>query len=143
MRLIIRDQGMPAYLFVYGTLLPWAVDSTGRVERTELARAAFLLGKAAVNGTLVDLGMYPGFADGNGIVHGALYRLPDGCAPLLAWLDAYEGVTGGVNEDYVRVERPVTCSDGTRVRGWVYVYRGPLDGKPVIAGGSWGEPGEP
>jgi gamma-glutamylcyclotransferase (GGCT)/AIG2-like uncharacterized protein YtfP len=47
----------------------------------------------------------------------------------LAPLDAYEGVHQGL---YVRRQVPVRLDDGGTVRGWVYLYAGPIAGRPRL-----------
>jgi len=112
-------------LFVYGTL-------------TDPRRMAAVLGAAVdtsrrrpgtVHGVLYDLGDYPGLQldDAAGApVPGVVLELDD---DALAPLDAYEGVHQGL---YVRRQVPVRLDDGGTVRGWVYLYAGPIAGRPRL-----------
>jgi gamma-glutamylcyclotransferase (GGCT)/AIG2-like uncharacterized protein YtfP len=101
----------PAFLFTYGTLM------RGYPLHRTLARRATFLGPAHGGGRLLDLGPYPGLIDGEGAVHGELYRLD---APeLLHDLDREEGY------NFERRRMVVTLANGRRARAWVYRYRGP------------------
>jgi gamma-glutamylcyclotransferase (GGCT)/AIG2-like uncharacterized protein YtfP len=132
----------PAYLFVYGTLMTRAHGRLGADMRTRLRLEGTSLGAATTAGRLVALGDYPGLVEAAGprdVVHGELFRLerPD---DVLAWLDAYEGVSVEPNPDdeYVRVRAPVRRTSGVEVTAWIYVYRGGHAHAGPIAGGQWG-----
>ena len=176
-------------LFVYGTLLAADTGTTGRSQRTRLARASRIVGQATLPGHLYDLGRYPALviigdlhrrpapstsakpdisrhaadvglppdqsvrgqhrptarfseaADQDGtasLVHGELLELADP-ARSLAWLDAYEGIVPGPHphNDYERIERTVTLTDGATASAWVYVWRAALGPATLIPGGRW------
>ena len=121
---------------MYGTLVEnHGVGSStpGSTERLRLTAETRFLGPATTRGCLLDLGHYPGLADGTSIVHGSACEVPD--AATFAWLDAYEGITGTEADEYERVLRMVTLSAGTRLSAWLYRYRLPPAGKAVIASG--------
>jgi gamma-glutamylcyclotransferase (GGCT)/AIG2-like uncharacterized protein YtfP len=127
---------MNAHLFVYGTLLSRARHPMG----ARLRREARLLGAATMPGRLYSLGRYPGMVeatDADCLVHGELYSLNDPAASL-EWLDAYEGVVPGSQDQnqYERAERPVRLATGEEIKGWVYLYRKRPKGPP-IASGRW------
>jgi len=108
-------------VFVYGTLL------RGEVNHHLLAGTAFL-GDHCTEPcfTLFHLGAYPGVAPGGGTaIHGEVYRV-DGAG--LARLDQLE--------DYPRLydRRLIPTPFG---RAWIYLYRGRLADRAVIAGGDW------
>lgn len=131
----------PAYLFVYGTLMTRAGGRLGADMRARLHLEGTSLGAATTVGRLVDLGDYPGLVAGAGLrdaVHGELFMLdrPD---DVLAWLDAYEGVSGVLNPDdeYARVRAPVRRASGEEVTAWVYCYRGDTSRARTIASGRW------
>ena len=124
------------HLFVYGTLRPESRGALGAVERARLACEARYLGPAATAGRLLDLGDSPGLADGPGIVRGGLYALAEP-AKTLAWLDAYEGITGAACDEYRRCQRTVTLSGGVALLAWAYVCVRAADGAPAIASGDW------
>jgi gamma-glutamylcyclotransferase (GGCT)/AIG2-like uncharacterized protein YtfP len=128
-----------ALLFVYGTLLPWAPGALGAVERADLRAQARDLGRATTHGHLVDLGGYPGLVDGVGLVHGLLYDLIANPSATLTWLDAYEGVTGALDDEYARCVRCVTCADGISIDAWVYMYRHAIEPTCVRPSGRWAE----
>jgi gamma-glutamylcyclotransferase (GGCT)/AIG2-like uncharacterized protein YtfP len=128
---------MTEHLFVYGTLMPDATGHLGAEQRARLAAEAVIVGGASIAGTLVDLGDYPGLIEtGAGIVHGAVYRFA-GPAGSLTWLDAYEDVSGGSCDPYIRAERDVALADGRTLRAWVYVYVRDASGRPVVSSGRW------
>ena len=64
-------------------------------------------------------------------VHGDLFAIADAERDeLLDALDRYEGAS------FERVEQTVDGPDGP-ARAWLYVYRGEVDGRPVVAGGDY------
>ena len=110
-------------LFAYGTLM------RGYGLHAVLARRATAVGDGTVRGRLLDLGRYPGLVDGNGRVHGEIYRLDD--PQLLPVLDREEGY------NFVRRRGIVTLVDGRRVRVWLYRYRGPRERATPIPHGDY------
>ena len=127
---------MNSKLFVYGTLLSAARHPMG----AKLAREARLIGPASIQGLLYRIGSYPGVIDApnrQARVHGELYALADPVASL-AWLDAYEGITGGSHGDeYARVERQARLRADGEVTAWVYLYQGEPASLGLIADGRW------
>lgn len=124
-----------AYLFVYGTLRSDIPSSMSKFLR----RRGKLVGKATVDGELIDLGGYPGFISGTGgTVKGELYQI-DAAQAAETWqmLDAYEGVTGLANEDYRKIEVYVRVNAGGAFRAMTYEYQLPRAGKPVIPNGDY------
>lgn len=120
------------YLFVYGTLRR---DHAGEMSRW-LARRATRVAAGRVRAKLFDLGAYPGAVitrERNRFVFGELYRLRDG-EPTLRTLDAYEG------RQFSRARVTVTLDSGARRRAWMYLYRGPTEGRPLIASGRFVPP---
>ena len=106
-----------------------------------LASEGRLLGGASVAGRLYAVSWYPGVADAcdpADRVYGEVYLLVDP-AGSFAWLDAYEGLTGGNEEtaEYARVERLVRLASGAEVVAWVYLYRKPTIGLRHIPDGRW------
>ena len=128
------------HLFVYGSLLPRVASRTGVAERLRLSAEGDYLGDAHISGQLLNLGAYPGLIEGNGTVHGGVYllRTPE---ETLAWLDAYEGLTGGNADDYRRQPLAVTKAAGTVVIAEVYVFIGPRSGHTHVPSGRWTGPG--
>ena len=123
-------------LFVYGTLM----SATGHPMAAKLAREAKLIGPASIQGLLYRIASYPGVIDtlsARACVHGELYALADPVASL-AWLDAYEGLTGGCHDnEYARVERVARVSGAGEVTAWVYLYQGDAANLTLIADGRW------
>lgn len=125
-------------LFVYGTL-------RAQVEHplhALIVRHTRSLGPAVFQGTLYDLGDYPGVLDSSkpeDLVYGELYQFRDrpdsaGSRALLHKLDAYEECGPGFAEptEYLRVVRPVrrpgsfsapaSAQPDAEYRAWLYLY---------------------
>jgi len=133
-------------LFVYGTLMSFAVGSYGAVQRARLQREARLLGPAKVYGRLYDLGDFPGVVledETSSIVHGELVHLDDAEAAL-AWLDRYEEISpGGSPSDlYRRVRTMATLAGGEPIACWVYELQGPTNGFKLLPEGVWQSPSQ-
>lgn len=115
-------------ILVYGTLRRGreAHAAFGLVRRTRF------LGRQVLRGWLYDLGAYPGFRPGWGHVPAdcLLPRDPE----LLAELDAFEGVNRTAPErgEYRRILWPCHATGGS---AWLWVYNGPVVGKPLCHGG--------
>ncbi|MFN7976415.1 MAG: gamma-glutamylcyclotransferase family protein [Acidobacteriota bacterium] len=114
-------------LFVYGTLMHGesnhAALAGSRCLGTARTRAAF---------TLHDLGAYPALAAGGSLtVAGELYEV---AGDALAAIDRLEG-----HPFWFRRE-PVVLDDGTDAEAYLVALRR-LEGRPVIASGSWRERG--
>jgi gamma-glutamylcyclotransferase (GGCT)/AIG2-like uncharacterized protein YtfP len=78
--------------------------------------------------------------DATDAVFGELYRLRDP-EPLLREFDMYEACGEGFKEptEYVRQVLPVTNADGGATEAWTYIYNWPVDKRPRIASGRFGE----
>jgi gamma-glutamylcyclotransferase (GGCT)/AIG2-like uncharacterized protein YtfP len=116
-------------LFIYGTLMP------GLRLEAEMHGARFV-GPAQVPGRLVDLGRYPGFQLGDGLVSGEVYEVDDA---HLARLDAVEGVVPGdrVASQYWREEVTVLSGPLQGQQVQTYVYNRPTDGCTPIPHGDY------
>jgi gamma-glutamylcyclotransferase (GGCT)/AIG2-like uncharacterized protein YtfP len=112
-------------VFVYGTLL------RGQVNHGLLARAQFgarFLGshRTEPRFTLFLLGAYPGLvAGGSTAVLGEVYRVNDAGLRALDRLEDFPRLY-----DRTLVQTPYG-------RAWVYLYRGGVGDRPVIASGDW------
>ena len=117
-----------AILFAYGTL------RRGAPMHGLLEGRTCWIGPASVAGRLVDLGAFPGLvspAAPGDRVHGDLFAIAEAQREeLLDALDRYEGAS------FERVQQMVDGPDGP-TRAWLYVYRGEVDGRPVVAGGDY------
>ncbi len=128
-------------LFVYGTLLSEDTGATSRAQRARLGREALVCGAATVEGSLYDLGRYPGLVVGTlaaGKVHGEVLELVR-AAHTLAWLDVYEGIVPGEHPhtEYERRRLTALLTTGETVEAWVYVYLQPTLAARLIPGGDW------
>jgi gamma-glutamylcyclotransferase (GGCT)/AIG2-like uncharacterized protein YtfP len=95
-----------------------------------LVGRAMLMGEGFVNGTLLDLGGFPGLVEGAGRVRGEIWRVT---APeLLRTLDEYEGY------NFERRRTTATLAHDRRVETDVYWYRGPRSAQQtIIPEGHW------
>jgi gamma-glutamylcyclotransferase (GGCT)/AIG2-like uncharacterized protein YtfP len=133
---------MMTRLFVYGTLRKGSRNSMHHM----LAGGATLVGQARMRGRLFDLGEYPGFVPSDtvpGWVHGELYVL-ENSVEMLARLDAYEGCGPGHPRphEFERLCRDALMQSGASAQAWVYVYAGPVSGKPEIVSGDYCRPAD-
>lgn len=124
-------------LFVFYGLLK--KDATGMPAHIDLNAGGAFLSDVTLRGALYDLGGFPGIIDGDGLVHGILYRLDN--AALADPLDEFEDVVPGDAQAslYLRVKREVLDAQGqpTGQSAWVYWYNQPIDAFDRIADGNW------
>jgi gamma-glutamylcyclotransferase (GGCT)/AIG2-like uncharacterized protein YtfP len=120
---------MTQLLFIYGTLMP------GLRLEAQMQGARFM-GAAQVPGRLVDVGRYPGFLAGDGLVTGEVYEVD---AAHLARLDAVEDMVPGKRADsqYWREEVTVAAGPLKGQRVQTYVYNRPVDSCVHIAHGDY------
>ena len=116
-------------LFIYGTLMP------GLRLQAEM-RGARYLGVGQVPGRLVDVGRYPGFLPGDGLVLGEVYEVD---AAHLARLDVVEDTVPGDRDASQYWREWVTVADGPLQGQSVqtYMYNRPVDGCTPIAHGDY------
>lgn len=94
-----------------------------------------------MRGRLYDLGEFPAAVPDPSApswVHGVAVSIPS--PDELAALDAYEGYAPG-NPDrslFVREVCAAKLADGRRAPCWIYAYRRPVDGAPLIPSGRYG-----
>lgn len=118
-------------LFVfYGTLR--------RGERAflqlDLATRLRFVGACTFHGRLYDLGDYPGYVLGEGVVQGDLFRCVDD--GIIAELDAFEGYDPGDLDGSIYVREPMSLADRVG-EAFVYRYAGLYAGRPLIESGDW------
>jgi gamma-glutamylcyclotransferase (GGCT)/AIG2-like uncharacterized protein YtfP len=116
----------PVRMAFYGSLRPGG----GAWEQLRLAARVHVLGRCELDGTLLDLGDYPGLVPGPGRVVADVVAVSD--PVTLALLDDYEGFESD-RSAFVRVLRQVDPWGPL----WVYEYRGPTTGYPAIPSGDW------
>jgi gamma-glutamylcyclotransferase (GGCT)/AIG2-like uncharacterized protein YtfP len=105
------------YLFTYGTLL----SGFKHEVLNSISKYLTLIGPAAVNGALYDLGNYPGLVEGrNGEVKGELYSITEK-ELVFKVLDEYEGLNE-YNPEYKRVKKIIMLPGRRKIEGWVYIY---------------------
>jgi len=120
---------MTQLLFIYGTLMP------GLRLEAQMQGARFI-GAAQVPGRLVDVGRYPGFLSGAGLVTGEVYQVDDA---HLARLDGVEDMVPGDRDasQYWREEVTVLNGPLQGQRVQTYVYNRPVDGCTPIPHGDY------
>jgi gamma-glutamylcyclotransferase (GGCT)/AIG2-like uncharacterized protein YtfP len=119
-------------LFIYGTLIAGLEPSS----MSHIVKQMTLLGDATVEGTLYDLGAYPGIVLGTGkITRGKLVRL----ASAEHWdaLDAYEGCAPADSALFQRVRGIATTLDGRESPCGVYVYARDVSRAKPVEHGCW------
>jgi gamma-glutamylcyclotransferase (GGCT)/AIG2-like uncharacterized protein YtfP len=123
------------HIVFYGTLR--AGDKAH--ARLNLRRALAYVGRCGLDGTLYDLGRYPGFVPGAGRAAGEVYRIRD--QALLPRLDAFEGyvVRAPERSRFLRkvVRVPRALGSAVRVPAWIYVFNGATAGRDEVPGGVW------
>ena len=125
-------------LFVYGTLRR-AVEAPAFAL---FAQHATFFDEGSVRAIMYDFGAYPGVVlsdHAEDLVQGEVYALKTP-RPTLALLDRYEGVAGTREDDtalYERVRIAVATHQHSKVTAWMYVYLGPIAGRPRIDSGDY------
>jgi len=119
------------YLFVYGTLR----DGYDLKLKDKISADIEYIGKAKVEGSLYDLGKYPGAVkekEKNEIIGDVfVVNNPD---KVFKILDKYEGYLNEnkQNSEFVRKKNRVKLNSGKSVVAWVYWYNYDLQGKSRI-----------
>lgn len=124
------------YLFVYGTLM-------NGMEASDLlsAKGAQLVGRARIEGKLLDLGEFPGAVHSSNprdAVVGEVYELPE--QTVLRQLDSYEEYSPGDPRRslFVRERVQAELLDRTgQLSAWTYFYnqnKGRLQGRRIPSG---------
>ena len=130
----ITDQ--PAYVFVYGTLRRGEQRDINRLEP-----APIFMGDGQINGTLYDLGSYPGLRLGGTYwVQGEVYQIS---LELERQLDEIEEVLPQQAGEYSRREVVVQCAATALVCLVYEVSCLHIKGKAVIESGNWVKRGMP
>lgn len=120
----------PRHVFVYGTL-----RAGGRNDIARYRPQPVHVGDGRVNGTLYDLGAYPGAVlGGAGWIRGEVYRIT---AAVEATLDQLEGVADDDSGEYIKRERAVVVSGQTLACLVYEIHPERVKGRPVIASGDW------
>lgn len=126
--------GPVSCLFVYGTLRRG--EERFPVLERHRARLAFT---GSTQGTLYDLGTYPGLrvGDGGTAVVGEAY-VCDALDELLRDTDLIEGFLGfgAPGSVYRRAIVKIACASGGSALAWTYAFEG-RPNAPILAGGDW------
>ena len=96
------------------------------------------VGRGSIHAALFDVGLYPAaIPASDALVQGELHRMSD--VSVLRELDAIEGFRPEQPDAslYLRLETPVTLSDGRTESAWTYFYNAPLGNSPRIESGDY------
>jgi pyruvate carboxylase len=125
------------YLFVYGTLRRGGGSPFGKL----LSEQAALVGLGVFQGTLYDLGQYPGVVPSSNpadAVIGEIYVLHNG-SYVLVTLYKYEDYLPDQPEHslYLRRLAPISTRENKTLQAWIYLYNGPMTGYKQITTGDY------
>lgn len=126
---------MADLVFFYGTLMA----GFDRRRRAGIDNKLRYMGRGSIQGSLFDLGLYPGAVPApEGFVWGEVYEITDE-ATVLAALDDIEGYRHDDSDRslYRRLKAEVALPDGGHAMAWVYFYNAPLGRAPRIASGDY------
>lgn len=126
---------MADLVFFYGTLMA----GFDRRRRAGIDDKLRYMGRGSIQGSLFDLGLYPGAVPAaEGFVWGEVYEITDE-ATVLAALDDIEGYRHDDSDRslYRRLKAEVALPDGGHAMAWVYFYNAPLGRAPRIASGDY------
>ncbi len=96
------------------------------------------VGRGSIHAALFDVGLYPAaIPASDALVQGELHRMND--ESVLRELDDIEGFRPEQPDAslYLRLETPVTLSDGRTENAWTYFYNAPLGSSPRIESGDY------
>jgi gamma-glutamylcyclotransferase (GGCT)/AIG2-like uncharacterized protein YtfP len=113
----------------YGTLRPGG----GALDRLGITERVTHLGPCLLRGDLYAVTWYPGLVEGDRLVRGDLFDVPDDLVPML---DEFEGwfPDRPDRSEYVRLADRLVDPD---VEAWVYRWRGPVSNGILVAHGDW------
>jgi len=121
-------------VFFYGTLM----SGFERPGRQRLDARLTPVGRGSIHAALFDVGLYPAaIPASDALVQGELHRMND--ESVLRELDDIEGFRPEQPDAslYLRLETPVTLSDGRTENAWTYFYNAPLGSSPRIESGDY------
>ncbi len=111
---------------MYGSLRP----ALGHYMQRYLRAFAEHLGPATAKGQIYDLGSYPGFIEGPGLVQGDLFEIKNP-RRLLPPLDLYEG------DEYERKFLSIRDGSGAEGTAWIYIYTREPGNQRLIESGDY------
>ncbi|MFT5883921.1 MAG: gamma-glutamylcyclotransferase (GGCT)/AIG2-like uncharacterized protein YtfP [Arcticibacterium sp.] len=115
------------YLFVYGMFMK---KCSSNELSAFLQENAVYVDEASVEGSLYQIGLYPGLVKEKGTVYGEVYAL-NRPPETIAFLDEYEDyrMNDDANSLYLRESSMAKLVRTDKViEAWVYYYNKPLDG---------------
>lgn len=135
----------PLRVAVYGSLVPGSTTwdhfkefAAGRGV-DDIEQHIRIIGPTKIEGTLLDLGSYPGLKLGPGLTSATLISLDH--VDTLDLLDDYEEVRPGPGPGYYRdfIDVADSASTGGGRGAWVYLWRGPVSEDRHVLHGDWDE----
>jgi gamma-glutamylcyclotransferase (GGCT)/AIG2-like uncharacterized protein YtfP len=126
------------YVAFYGSLMQQGATD----EQPDWSPHLRYVGKGALEGSLIDLGDYPGLIPGDGKVIGEIYEVVKRDGEVLGHkvfkaMDDFERYDAGNPVNSLFVRRTVRLLDPPNRDAWVYVYNGDASSAPPVAGGDW------
>jgi len=121
-------------VFFYGTLM----SGFKRPGRQRLDAKLTPIGRGSIHAALYDVGLYPAAVPASDAsVQGEIHRMSDDS--VLHELDEIEGFRPEQPDAslYLRLETPVTLTDGRTATAWTYFYNAPLGNAPLIESGDY------
>lgn len=122
----------PEYVAVYGSLR----QGLGLPDRPEAGETLKDRGRCTIQGSLYDLGEYPGLRPGDGVVTGELFEIKD--MRILRDLDEYEKYDASDRAGSLYVRRSVRLVEPS-VDAWVYFYNEEVPEARRIESGDWAD----
>ena len=125
---------MTDLVFFYGTLM----SGFKRPGRQRLDAKLTPIGRGSIHAALYDVGLYPAAVPASDAsVQGEIHRMSDDS--VLHELDEIEGFRPEQPDAslYLRLETPVTLTDGRTATAWTYFYNAPLGNAPRIESGDY------
>ena len=125
---------MTDLVFFYGTLM----SGFKRPGRQRLDAKLTPIGRGSIHAALYDVGLYPAAVPASdAAVQGEIHRMSD--ESVLHELDEIEGFRPEQPDSslYLRLEAPVTLTDGRTATAWTYFYNAPLGNAPRIESGDY------
>ena len=125
---------MTDLVFFYGTLM----SGFKRPGRQRLDARLTPIGRGSIHAALYDVGLYPAAVPASDAsVQGEIHRMSD--ESVLHELDEIEGFRPEQPDAslYLRLETPVTLTDGRTATAWTYFYNAPLGNAPRIESGDY------
>lgn len=127
----MKNKKTPQYIALYGTLQMNEVY----YKKFQLNKKLKFIDTCEFKGVLYDLGDYPGYCHGDGLIHGQLYEILD--ESVFDDLDVYEEYDKNNYENSLYIRDQIKLHK-TDITAWIYIYNQKI--KPsdkIIYTGNW------